>query len=327
MTEIPPGKWNRIGFLQTGQPADDTTLQRAIHLCQQTHAELSVMGWMEEPPEGILKLISSLAGRLDFSSGEQDLQESLCRSKSRAEGEDVPSVTHLLKGPALRSVVQQAVSEQFNLLIKAAQPSVGIRRVLFGHLDRQLIRKCPCPIWIEKPTSRPSHDRILAAVDPAPFASELQHDTTRKHLNVTILRLATVLAELEQAELHVVHVWPFFEEQRLHSRGGYSDAEVAGIGSSIRRQHEAALSELVAPFLPKIHRLHLLKGNATEEISRLTENQRFDAVVMGTVCRSGVQGLLIGNTAETLLDQINCSIVAIKPPGFVTPVSISTERS
>lgn len=324
MSESPSDKWTRIGFLQTDQPADEIALQRTVHLCQQTHADLSVIGCLEEPPEGILQLISSLTGHADSASDEKDLEELLFRNQALAEENQVATVTHLLKGSTLRNVVCQSVDEQLNLLIKAAQPSVGIRRVLFGHLDRQLVRKCPCPIWIEKPSSRPSHDRILAAVDPAPFASERQYDATRNLLNISILRMATVLAELEKAELHVVHVWPFFQEQRLHSRGGYSDSEVAGIGSSIRRQHEAALSELIEPFLPKIQKVHLLKGNAAEEISRLAANQSFDAVVMGTVCRSGVQGLLIGNTAETLLDQVDCSIVAIKPPGFVSPVSASS---
>jgi hypothetical protein len=41
---------------------------------------------------------------------------------------------------------------------------------------------------------------------------------------------------------------------------------------------------------------------------------------MGTVARSGLQGLLTGNTAENVLPWIDCSLVAVKPQGFVSPV-------
>jgi len=41
---------------------------------------------------------------------------------------------------------------------------------------------------------------------------------------------------------------------------------------------------------------------------------------MGTVGRTGIQGFFIGNTAEEILNQVECSVLAVKPPGFQTPV-------
>ncbi len=45
-------------------------------------------------------------------------------------------------------------------------------------------------------------------------------------------------------------------------------------------------------------------------------------VVMGAVARTGIPGFIMGNTAETILNQIGCSVLAVKPPGFVTPVTL-----
>jgi nucleotide-binding universal stress UspA family protein len=42
---------------------------------------------------------------------------------------------------------------------------------------------------------------------------------------------------------------------------------------------------------------------------------------MGTVSRTGIRGLIIGNTAETILRSVRCSVLAVKPEGFVTPVT------
>jgi len=48
-----------------------------------------------------------------------------------------------------------------------------------------------------------------------------------------------------------------------------------------------------------------------------------DLVVMGTVARTGIAGWLIGNTAEAILEQLQCSVLAVKPHGFVSPVKLA----
>jgi nucleotide-binding universal stress UspA family protein len=41
---------------------------------------------------------------------------------------------------------------------------------------------------------------------------------------------------------------------------------------------------------------------------------------IGTVGRSGVKGMLLGNTAEKVLDTCDCSMLTVKPDGFVSPI-------
>ena len=48
--------------------------------------------------------------------------------------------------------------------------------------------------------------------------------------------------------------------------------------------------------------------------------QQVELLVIGTVGRSGIPGLLIGNTAEQVLAEVTCSILAFKPAGFVSPI-------
>ena len=45
---------------------------------------------------------------------------------------------------------------------------------------------------------------------------------------------------------------------------------------------------------------------------------------MGTVARTGIAGFFIGNTAEKVARNIHCSLLTVKPDGFVSPVSISS---
>ncbi len=67
---------------------------------------------------------------------------------------------------------------------------------------------------------------------------------------------------------------------------------------------------------------HLVRGWACKEIPALTKRIDVDLVVMGTICRSGVPGFIMGNTAEMILNQVDCSVLAVKPLSFVTPVTV-----
>ena len=69
-------------------------------------------------------------------------------------------------------------------------------------------------------------------------------------------------------------------------------------------------------------KLHIIQGEAKTEIPALVKSLGAELVVMGTVARSGVPGLLIGNTAESILNQLECSVLALKPEGFKSPVTL-----
>jgi nucleotide-binding universal stress UspA family protein len=70
-------------------------------------------------------------------------------------------------------------------------------------------------------------------------------------------------------------------------------------------------------------RTHLVRGGPRREIPVLAERLGIDLVVMGTVARTGIPGFIMGNTAESILEQIGCSVLAIKPPGFASPVALA----
>lgn len=189
-----------------------------------------------------------------------------------------------------------------------------------------LLRKCPCPVWIVKPSDHDHYHRILAAVDRDP------EDAQRDALNQPILDLATSLALAESSELHIVHAWSSYAESFIRSpRTHYTDDEVGAMveeEENTRRQwleqlvdeHGVAVGMEAMNFLkPK---LHLITGQAREVVPIKVQELDVDLIVMGTVARTGIPGFFMGNTAESILNQIDCSVLAIKPRGFVSPVSL-----
>ncbi|MGM0858940.1 MAG: universal stress protein [Pseudomonadota bacterium] len=67
-------------------------------------------------------------------------------------------------------------------------------------------------------------------------------------------------------------------------------------------------------------RTHVVPGIPDRDLPKMAETIKADLVVMGTVARTGIAGVIMGNTAEAVLSQLNCSVLAIKPDGFESPV-------
>jgi universal stress protein E len=91
-----------------------------------------------------------------------------------------------------------------------------------------------------------------------------------------------------------------------------------------RDLHQHEPTELLRPYpLDDLKsQVYMLKGEPEHLIPELAAKMEVGLIVMGTVSRTGVAGLLIGNTAEKNLRQVDCSVLTLKPDGFVTPVRL-----
>ena len=197
-----------------------------------------------------------------------------------------------------------------------------------------LLRKCPCPVWLVKPKAPRTYQRILAAVDVDYSYSNKELETNHR-LNVQILEMATSLAISESAELHIAYAWESFSEMvsGFVFSSEISEERRAENIEQERRQHRSLLNEFIRNLKVNNNavrdaieylqpQVHLPKGSAREEIPALAKRLAIDCILMGTVARTGIRGFFMGNTAETILEQIDCSVLAIKPQEFVTPVTL-----
>ena len=88
-----------------------------------------------------------------------------------------------------------------------------------------------------------------------------------------------------------------------------------------RKTHLAELEKLIleADIKSRYH-IHHMKGRPEDVIPEFTLQRDTNLLVMGTVARTGIPGFLIGNTAENILEKTACSLLALKPEGYVSPV-------
>ena len=235
----------------------------------------------------------------------------------------------VLRGRRYLEMVREVLRGEHDLLMKEAEPNES---VLFGSTDMHLLRACPCPVWLFKPEhAGRNFAQVLAAVDPAPPPDEadllhLKAELAPKDaaLDAKILDLAGSLADNEGAELHVVHAWSAPGEALVRSEVMLAQEQVERYVDDSRAEARKALEQLVggAPRRPGRRSVHLLKGDPADVIAEFAKTAHVDLIVMGTVARTGIPGLLIGNTAETILQRVDCSVLAVKPDGFVSPVTL-----
>ncbi|MCO7023578.1 universal stress protein [Vibrio paracholerae] len=49
-------------------------------------------------------------------------------------------------------------------------------------------------------------------------------------------------------------------------------------------------------------------------------SNEIDLVILGSMSRTGISGFVMGNTAESMINQLECSVMTLKPDSFKPPV-------
>jgi universal stress protein E len=230
----------------------------------------------------------------------------------------VPATAVFVRGKGWLEILSQILRADHDLVLVGSRDSSGVGHRLFGNTARKVLRRCPCPVWVCRPEP---YDRPLTLL----VASDLQP------VSETALRLAIGLGRAAGATIHVLHAvaYPGYqlwltalpdEARRDYPRRVLAHAEQV-LHDQLERTEHLTPSEPI--------RVHLADkvGRPDEVISNCVREYHIDLLVMGVQGRAGVPGIMIGNTAERVLPEVTCSILALKPPGFHCPVRLPHSSS
>jgi universal stress protein E len=319
-------KVRKILFVHQLAVEDAATFERAAILAEENGARLNVIEVLEEvsPDIGVpvpVLLTDALRNTMIEESREQ--MEALVAPLRRK----IDISVKVLTGTSFLEIIREVLRNHHDLVIKAADKGGLITRV-FGSTDMHLLRKCPCPVWLHKHGHDKPYHRILAAVDLDETGGVEGEDA----FNREIMDLAVSLAQREHSELYVGHAWyPKGAEQLQTRPSGLTEEEINDYIDETQACAERRLNTLLGKAETWVGRdvwhhvkpqPRLVKGLARRAIPDMAEALEVELIVMGTLGRAGIGGILIGNTAETILNRIDCSVMAIKPRGFVTPVTL-----
>jgi nucleotide-binding universal stress UspA family protein len=216
-------------------------------------------------------------------------------------------------------VITEVVNNKYDLVIKQSENPSWLHSI-FGSNDLDLLRKCPCAVWLIHETAPEQYKTVLAAID---FSDD--NDQEEAEFNLRIARSAAEFSVCNDANMHVVSafnaaksgyasLWADnpdkFERKYLDEeerRRRFSSMYL--IDQMKKKQKSASIQALSVE-------QHIVEGQPEITIPAKADELAADLVVMGTIGRSGMLGMLLGNTSESVLLHLSCSVLALKPNDF-----------
>lgn len=225
----------------------------------------------------------------------------------------IETSAELLSGKDFITIIQKVIRDGHDLVIKGRR-----QRENSDQFAMRLFRKCPCPVWVINPTQQQNSKNIMGAIDISTDSAE------GLLLNKKIIELTNSLALRELGEAHYLHAWQLPHEVMLRGpRFNVSMDELDSMKTEVFDARSIAITSAIEACGISVseHQIHLIEGETSKVIQDTINQLSIDILVMGTVSRSGLQGLLIGNRAEETLSKVNCTVLAVKPDDFVSPVA------
>lgn len=194
-----------------------------------------------------------------------------------------------------------AAAEEFDadVVIVGNKGKGLIQRTLLGSVASSLVRRLERPLIVTRGWKGADEQRVLAAVD-------LSDDSVR------VIEVAADWAQRISAPLDVLYAWEI---------AGLSDSysAIAGLpGRDVDRTaiHDARarIAKLVENVLGPDHNatLHVRAGLAVYEILGAVDRDQYGLVVMGSHGRRGLSKMLLGNTAEQVVERAPCSVLVLR---------------
>jgi universal stress protein E len=215
--------------------------------------------------------------------------------------------------PAHVAIVRRAQQTGADLIINGTRSRGFADRLILRHTDWELVRHSPLPLLLVKSHRRAAKAVVLAAIDP------LHANAKPARLDHQILDVASGMATALKGTLHAFHAYMPLSVTLAAGIGEPVNWNTTELDSDytqrVTREFTRALRRTTIP----ISRRHLRLGIAASELAACAARIRATLVVMGAISRSGLERLIVGSTAEHVLDELACDVLIVKPTGVKTP--------
>lgn len=219
--------------------------------------------------------------------------------------------------PRYESILRKAAEGGADLIVRAARSHSRINRMFFAATDWELVRRAPQLLWLVKKSLDPLSRglRVLAAVDP------VHPEEKKQGLDRKLITTAEYISRLFGGSLHIFHAYkPGSMVAPAAAASHHGAVPVMRMSSELmgelEKQRQNELRKLAAFAGIPEGNVHLIAGNAGDALDEVVNSQEIDVVVAGAVSRGRLERLLIGSTAEEILDHVHCDVVVVKPDGF-----------
>ncbi|HQU42101.1 MAG: hypothetical protein B7Z73_00395 [Planctomycetia bacterium 21-64-5] len=286
-------------------------IKHGLWLAEKSAASVTFFAAIDLPEETIASLggdAAHMAGQLRTSGG-----RALDHLVHEAQARGLTADARLVRGEGWVELTREAERGKYDVVIVGTRNVGAVGRFLFGSTAMKLLHNCPCPVWVARPEPHPLPTSILVASDLSEVAENA-------------LRLGLALGALSGAKVNLLHAVDY-PLDRLWSTGLLDTSTQIyhdKVKADARQRLDEQLARVAGPHPAKVE-LHVAEGLSIADTAILDfiRVHHVDLLLMGTMARGGIPGVFIGNTAERLVTHVSCSLLAVKPADFISPIGPS----
>jgi universal stress protein E len=307
-------KYQKILAIVDPTTEDQKALERAIELARKTGASITAFLTIYDFSYEMTTMLSSDEREAMRQSVINDRTQWLQAIISDLEIDGVAVDCQVIwHNRPFEQIIAQVLNNGYDIVIKGTHQHDKLKSVIFTPTDWHILRKCPCPVLLVKEHLWPENGNIVAALNIG--SNEEEH----RSLNEKITAEAKQLTKVMKANLHLVNSFP---GTPVNIAIEIPEFNASDYNRSMLKHHESAMLEHAKAFNISQEQTHIKEGLPEDVIESVANNLDAELVILGTIGRTGLSAALIGNTAEHVIDRLNCDVLALKPDGYISPLDV-----
>lgn len=210
------------------------------------------------------------------------------------------------------SIIIEAIEGKYDLIVKGTHQHDTLKSVIFTPTDWHLLRKSPISVLLVKDHDWPENGQILGCVNAG------SDDDAHQSLNHKIIDHCHGMAEILKSNVHLVNSYP---GTPVNIAIEIPEFDPQNYNETVKNYHQDCMNNLSQTKQVAKENCHVKQGLPEDVIPGIASELDAELVIIGTVGRQGLSAALIGNTAEHVIDMLNCDVLALKPDNFESPIT------
>lgn len=211
------------------------------------------------------------------------------------------------------SIIVETIDNNYDLIVKGTHEHDTLKSVIFTPTDWHILRKAPVPVLLVKDHDWQENGQIIAAVNVG------TEDPAHAQLNDRVTSVALAFANKFKGSVNLVNAYP---GTPVNIAIEIPEFDPKGYNESIKNYHLESMEKHATKRGINMDHCFVKEGLPEDVIPAVARNIDAELVVIGTVGRHGISAALIGNTAEHVIDRLDCDVLALKPDDFESPIKL-----
>ena len=298
MAEIPERKLQTILAATDFSSTADTGVDWAIELAKDHGARIELIhallvpsratDFVPSPPDFTDALQEAASGRLNEIN-----------SRVRDSGVEVSSELRL--GIPSQVILETAIDKDADLIVVGTRGLSGFRHLLLGSTAERVVQHAHCPVLTVHPGDTDKHRPIETVMVPTDFSRDAE---------TAYFAALTLLGKTRRTKVVLLHVYHLPYEYTAYGTiptsldyfkdiEGAAEDRLATLADELRQQGFQV--ETIAR-----------EGFPPEVILAEAEAAGADLIAMGTHGRTGLAHLVLGSTAERVVQRADCPVLTLR---------------